>query len=48
MLPPNVLEQLLNDKESQTEVYSKKGPVFATAIVAGVMAAKRTHGELPV
>ena len=29
------------------EIASKKGPVFATAIIAGVMAAKRTHELIP-
>ena len=29
------------------EIRSKKGPVFATAIIAGVMAAKRTHELIP-
>ncbi len=29
------------------EIHSKKGPVFATAIIAGVMAAKRTHELIP-
>ncbi len=29
------------------EIYSKKGAVFHTAVVAGVMAAKRTHELIP-
>ena len=29
------------------ELATKKGPVFATAIIAGVMAAKRTHELIP-
>ena len=29
------------------EIRSKKGPVFATAIIAGVMAAKKTHELIP-
>lgn len=29
------------------EIHSKKGPVFATAIIAGVMAAKKTHELIP-
>ena len=29
------------------EIHAKKGPVFATAIIAGVMAAKRTHELIP-
>uniref|UniRef100_A0A6B2LMY4 cyclic pyranopterin monophosphate synthase n=1 Tax=Arcella intermedia TaxID=1963864 RepID=A0A6B2LMY4_9EUKA len=41
-LPPAVVE-LLKDGEIQ----SKKGPVFATAIIAGTMAAKRTSDLIP-
>lgn len=33
--------------DSQGEIVSKKGPVFSTAIIAGVMAAKRTHELIP-
>ena len=29
------------------EIATRKGPVFATAIIAGVMAAKRTHELIP-
>jgi cyclic pyranopterin phosphate synthase len=32
---------------SDGDIQSAKGPVFATAIVAGVMAAKRTHELIP-
>ncbi len=32
---------------SGDEIRTKKGPVFATAIIAGVMAAKRTHELVP-
>lgn len=41
-LPPEVLKQVDGD-----EIASKKGPVFATAIIAGVMAAKKTHELIP-
>ena len=41
-LPPAVLAALVGD-----EIQSKKGPVFATAIIAGVMAAKKTHELIP-
>jgi len=41
-LPPNVAEAL---RESGHR--TKKGPVFDTAIIAGVMAAKRTHQLIP-
>ena len=42
ILPPNVAEAL---RESGHR--TKKGPVFDTAIIAGVMAAKRTHELIP-
>jgi cyclic pyranopterin monophosphate synthase len=32
---------------TQTGYATKKGPVFATAIIAGTMAAKRTHDLIP-
>ena len=32
---------------SGEDISTKKGPVFATAIVAGVMAAKKTHDLIP-
>ena len=32
---------------SNPEVYSKKGPVFATAIIAGTMAVKQTSNLIP-
>ena len=41
-LPDAVLAALDGD-----EINSKKGPVFATAIIAGVMAAKKTHELIP-
>ena len=42
VLPDEVLAVLDGD-----EIQSKKGPVFATAIIAGVMAAKKTHELIP-
>jgi cyclic pyranopterin monophosphate synthase len=42
VLPANVA-QALRDSGHRT----KKGPVFDTAIIAGVMAAKRTHELIP-
>ena len=42
ILPQEVLSQLSDD-----EISTKKGPVFATAIIAGVMAAKKTHELIP-
>jgi cyclic pyranopterin phosphate synthase len=41
-LPEEVLSHITDD-----EISTKKGPVFATAIIAGVMAAKRTHELIP-
>lgn len=41
-LPPEVAQAL-----AESGHRTKKGPVFDTAIVAGVMAAKRTHELIP-
>ena len=41
-LPADVVAELNGD-----EITTKKGPVFATAIIAGVMAAKKTHELIP-
>lgn len=41
-LPEEVAALILGD-----EIQTKKGPVFATAIIAGVMAAKKTHELIP-
>jgi len=38
---------VLAAQDAGDELKTKKGPVFATAIVAGVMAAKRTHELIP-
>ena len=42
VLPDAVMQQVSGD-----EIETKKGPVFATAIIAGVMAAKKTHELIP-
>ncbi|MDH4054617.1 MAG: cyclic pyranopterin monophosphate synthase MoaC [Gammaproteobacteria bacterium] len=42
VLPAAVMSELDGD-----EIMTKKGPVFATAIIAGVMAAKKTHELIP-
>lgn len=42
MLPPVVAAQLVDG-----EIRSKKGPVFATAIIAGTMAAKKCWDLIP-
>ena len=41
-LPDDIAAHISGD-----EIETKKGPVFATAIIAGVMAAKRTHELIP-
>ncbi len=41
-LPRDVAQQFSGD-----EITTGKGPVFATAIIAGVMAAKKTHELIP-
>ena len=41
-LPAEVVAVLDGD-----EIATKKGPVFSTAIIAGVMAAKKTHELIP-
>ena len=41
-LPDAVIAEL-----DSGEIATKKGPVFATAIIAGVMAAKKTHELIP-
>lgn len=43
VLPPAVLEQL-----DKGEIASAKGPVLQTAVVAGIMAAKRTGELIPL
>ena len=40
---PDVIARCIDGDEIET----KKGPVFATAIIAGVMAAKKTHELIP-
>ena len=40
---PETVTRVLADGELQTS----KGPVFATAVIAGVMAAKKTHELIP-
>ena len=43
MLPAEVLAQLRDN-----DIQSKKGPVFQTAIIAGIMAAKHTGSLIPL
>ena len=41
------LPDVVRDALDGDEIVGKKGPVFATAIIAGVMAAKKTHELIP-
>lgn len=43
MVPPNIAALL----QTGGDIQSKKGPVFATAIIAGTMGAKRTSELIP-
>ena len=43
ILDDAILERLTNE-----EIHTKKGPVFQTAIIAGVMAAKKTGDLIPL
>ncbi len=43
ILPVEIIEKLEND-----DIHTKKGPVFQTAIIAGVMAAKKTSELIPL
>jgi len=42
-----ILEQLQLGDNASEEIFTKKGPVFQTAIIAGTMAAKKTHELIP-
>ncbi|MCL4168147.1 UNVERIFIED_CONTAM: hypothetical protein GTU68_044447, partial [Idotea baltica] len=43
-----VLDDVIMDKLQHEEIHTKKGPVFQTAIIAGVMAAKKTGDLIPL
>lgn len=43
ILAPKILEQFQKD-----EIHTKKGPVFQTAILAGIMASKKTSELIPL
>ncbi len=43
-----VLDELILQHFSNDDIQTKKGPVFQTAIIAGVMAAKRTGELIPL
>ena len=40
-------ENIISDADMSDALRTKKGPVFDTAIIAGVMAVKRTHEMIP-
>src|ERR1700749_1676707 len=42
-VPQNVLEEL-----QKSDLHTKKGPVFQTAVIAGIMAAKKTGELIPL
>ena len=43
-----VLPQVVLDQFEQNDIKTKKGPVFQTAILAGIMAAKKTSDLIPL
>jgi len=43
-----VLDDAIMAKLQNEEIHTKKGPVFQTAIIAGVMAAKKTGDLIPL
>lgn len=43
-----VLGEEIMDKLEREEIHTKKGPVFQTAILAGIMAAKKTGELIPL
>lgn len=43
-----VLDDAIIDQLQQDEIHTKKGPVFQTAILAGVMAVKKTSDLIPL
>ncbi len=47
VLPENVLQQLSATGDASPEIYTRKGPVFQTAIIAGTMAVKKTSELIP-
>jgi len=43
-----VLDEAILDRLENDEIHTKKGPVFQTAIIAGIMAAKKTSELIPL
>ncbi len=46
--PPEVMAQLKSPGTGGTDLVGPKGPIFATAVVAGIQAAKRTWELIPL
>jgi cyclic pyranopterin phosphate synthase len=46
-LPDNVALELKAQGSNPTELVGPKGPIFATAVIAGVMGAKKTSDLIP-
>lgn len=46
--PPEVMAQLQRGTGSEAHLVGPKGPIFATAVVAGIQAAKRTWELIPM
>jgi len=46
--PPTVMAQLRSDQPGGTDLTGPKGPIFATAVVAGIQAVKRTWELIPL
>ena len=47
-LPAEIIKTLESTKDSEREVLSRKGPVFQTAILAGIMATRKTSELIPL
>jgi cyclic pyranopterin phosphate synthase len=43
-----VLDDEIMDRLENDDIHTKKGPVFQTAIIAGIMGAKKTHELIPL
>jgi len=46
--PPEVMDQLKGNDAEGTELMGPKGPLFATAVIAGIQATKRTWELIPM
>jgi len=48
IFPPEVMEAFVSSQNTTTEMIGPKGPIFATARLAGIMGAKRTSDLIPL